>query len=101
MKYVVVTAAKNEQAFIGNTLESVIRQTILPERWIIVDDGSTDGTAAIVASYAARHSWIELVQRPPRANRTFAGKAHAIHESGERRRAGLQCAVVVYLGSDG
>ena len=63
MKYILITPARNEEAFIKKTLDSVIAQTVLPERWIIVDDGSTDDTAEIVESYAKRHPWIELVRR--------------------------------------
>jgi biofilm PGA synthesis N-glycosyltransferase PgaC len=86
VKYVLITAAKNEQAFIVRTLESVVAQTLLPERWIIVDDGSTDRTAAIVAGYAERFPWIELVDRPLRRDRTFAGKARAVNDSVKRLR---------------
>jgi glycosyltransferase involved in cell wall biosynthesis len=99
MKYVVITAAKNEEAFIANTLESVVAQTRLPEHWIIVDDGSSDRTAAIVAGYVDRYPWIELVQRAPRANRTFAGKAHAVNDSLERLRP-VAFDVVVNLDAD-
>jgi glycosyltransferase involved in cell wall biosynthesis len=86
MKYVLVTAARNEQAFIALTLASVVKQSILPERWVIVDDGSTDDTAKIVAEWAARHPFVELMTRPPRSNRTFAGKAHAVNAGLERMR---------------
>jgi len=79
MKYVLVTPARNEAAVIGKTLESVVQQRRLPERWVIVDDGSTDRTADIVAEYAKRHSWIVLVQRPARRERSFAGKVHAVN----------------------
>ena len=64
MKYVLVTAARNEQAFIALTLASVVKQSILPLRWVIVDDGSTDDTAKIVGEYAARFPFIELMSRP-------------------------------------
>jgi glycosyltransferase involved in cell wall biosynthesis len=87
MTYVLITSAKNEEAFIGRTLDSMVAQTLLPERWIIVDDGSSDRTAAIVADYASRYPWIELVRQPVRPDRTFAGKAHAINTSLERLRA--------------
>jgi glycosyltransferase involved in cell wall biosynthesis len=46
---------------------------------VIVDDGSTDRTAAIVAEFAQRYPWIVLVRRPPRADRNFAGKVHAVN----------------------
>ena len=42
MKYVLVTPARNEERFIAKTLESMVAQTMPPERWVIVDDGSTD-----------------------------------------------------------
>ena len=62
MKYVLITAARNEEAFIRLTLASVAAQTQLPERWIITDDGSTDCTAEIVEAFARPHPWITLVR---------------------------------------
>jgi len=50
MKYVLITPAHNEEAFIQKTLDSMVAQTLLPERWVIVDDGSTARTAEIVES---------------------------------------------------
>jgi len=77
MKYVLITPARNEEAFIEKTLSSMVAQTILPERWVIVDDGSTDNTAEIVARFAKRTSWIQLLRRNQRADRNFAGKVYA------------------------
>jgi glycosyltransferase involved in cell wall biosynthesis len=79
MKYLLITPARNEEKFIQKTLDSVCAQSVLPERWVIVDDGSTDGTAAIVEHYAERCSFIQLLRRPPRAERTFGGKALAFN----------------------
>jgi biofilm PGA synthesis N-glycosyltransferase PgaC len=87
VKYVLITPARNQPAFIEKTLDSVVAQTVLPERWIIVDDGSTDRTAQIVESYAKRRSWIELIRRSRRADRNFAGKAHAFNAGFERVRS--------------
>src|SRR6266516_1491197 len=79
MKYVLITPAHNEEAFIEKTLDSMSAQTFLPERWIIVDDGSSDRTPDIIQGYARRFPWIELVQRLPRLDRSFAGKVHAFN----------------------
>jgi glycosyltransferase involved in cell wall biosynthesis len=81
MKYVLITAARNEEAFIARTLESVLAQTQLPERWMIVDDGSTDNTAQVVAGYADRCSWLILVRNPRHEGRNFAAKANAVNSA--------------------
>jgi poly-beta-1,6-N-acetyl-D-glucosamine synthase len=79
MTYALVTPARNEERFIKATLDAVCRQTILPVSWVIVDDGSLDGTAEIAEEYARRVPWIEIVRRPRRAERSFAGKAEAFN----------------------
>src|SRR5262249_32320527 len=73
--------------FIEKTLKSVVAQTHLPEHWVIVDDGSADATAKIVEKYAQDHPWIQLVQRPQRLDRSFAGKAHAFNAGLEQVRS--------------
>jgi glycosyltransferase involved in cell wall biosynthesis len=77
--YVLITPARNEAKFIQLAIESVVRQTIRPAKWIIVSDGSTDGTDEIVMKYAAQHHWIELLRKPERAERHFAGKVDAFN----------------------
>ena len=77
--YVLITPARNEAQFIELTLESVASQTVRPLRWVIVSDGSTDGTDEIVQKYAGAHSWIELVRMPERRERHFAGKVNAFN----------------------
>jgi glycosyltransferase involved in cell wall biosynthesis len=99
MKYVLITPAHNEERFIEKTLDSMVAQTLLPERWIIVDDGSTDRTAEIVEKYTARHSWVELVRRPRNLSRSFAGKVHAFNAGLERARS-LQFEVIGNLDAD-
>lgn len=65
-------------------MESVIRQTVLPARWVIVNDGSTDETGDIVARYLPKYSWIELVNLPVRRGRNFAAKVNAFNAGLER-----------------
>ena len=60
MNYIIITPAFNEENHIERTLQSVIKQTTLPNEWIIVDDGSTDQTAEIVKKYTKKHNWIKL-----------------------------------------
>ena len=99
MRYVLITSARNEGRFIERTIDSVVAQTSLPERWVIVDDGSTDKTAVIVESYQQRYPWIELIRRPIRKERSFAGKAHAVNQALERV-ASLQFEVIGNLDAD-
>ena len=56
--YLVISPVKNEEKFIEKTIQSVINQTILPKKWIIVDDGSTDRTAEIIRKFTNQHDFI-------------------------------------------
>ena len=84
LSYVLVTPARNEADYIEKTLESVVSQTVLPLRWVIVSDGSTDATDAIVEKYMPGRPWLELVKLPPRAERNFAAKVNAFRIGQER-----------------
>ena len=99
LEYVVITPARNEARFIELTLKSMTRQTLLPRKWVIVSDGSTDGTDDIVNRYVARYPWIELVRMPERAERHFAGKVHAFN-AGYMRARDTQSDVIVSLDAD-
>lgn len=78
--YALVSPVRNEAKYIGYTLDSVVAQTHLPVRWVIVSDGSTDETDAIVRRYAESHPFIRLVRREPDVNRNFGSKVRAIQE---------------------
>jgi len=98
-RYILITPARNEAQFIESTLQSVVAQTVKPVRWVIVSDGSTDGTDDIVKKYAEKNSWIELVRTPERKERHFAGKVYAFN-AGYARCAGLGYEVVASLDAD-
>jgi len=97
--YVLITPARNEAQFIELTLRSVVAQKRRPLRWVIVSDGSTDGTDEIVQDYAAQYDWIELARMPERAERNFAGKVHAFNV-GLARVADLPYDVIGNLDAD-
>jgi glycosyltransferase involved in cell wall biosynthesis len=97
--YVIVTPARNEARFIELTLKSVVAQTVLPLRWVIVSDGSSDGTDEIVQRYALAHPWIELIRMPERSERNFAGKVHAFN-AGWMKTKNLDYQVLVSLDAD-
>ena len=79
LSYVLITPAHNEAGLIDQTIRAVLAQSVLPRRWIIVSDGSTDGTDEIVQRYASQNDWIELLRMPERRDRQFAAKAHAFN----------------------
>jgi biofilm PGA synthesis N-glycosyltransferase PgaC len=97
--YVLITPARNEAAFIELTLKSVVAQTVRPLKWVIVSDGSTDGTDEIVAKYLADNPWIELLRMPERRERHFAGKVHAFN-AGYARVKDLPFEIVGSLDAD-
>ncbi len=97
--YVLITPARNEAQFIELTIKAVVAQTIRPIRWIIVSDGSTDGTDEIVRQYAVDYPWIELVRMPDRVERHFAGKVHAFN-AGQARVQHLEYDLIGSLDAD-
>jgi glycosyltransferase involved in cell wall biosynthesis len=62
--YVVITPARDEAKSLPRLAASLAGQTVLPERWLIVDNGSTDGTLAIAEELAREHGWIEVLTMP-------------------------------------
>jgi glycosyltransferase involved in cell wall biosynthesis len=99
MPYVLITPARNEAAFIEKTLESVIHQTLLPAKWVIVNDGSTDQTAEIISRYLPENPWIEMVQMPRRRDRSFAAKVQAFNAGYERVKS-LPFTIIGNLDAD-
>jgi poly-beta-1,6-N-acetyl-D-glucosamine synthase len=72
-KYIVISPVRDEEAYLRFTVESMLAQTIRPREWIIVNDGSTDGTAAIIDEYAVQYPWIRAVHRINRGFRKAGG----------------------------
>lgn len=68
-RYGLITPCRNEARFIETTLATVTSQSVQPALWILVDDGSTDGTPAILAQYARRFPYVHVVTRSDRGAR--------------------------------
>lgn len=81
-RFVLLTAAWNEAAYIGDTLKSVIAQTLLPVKWVIVSDGSTDNTDEIVQTFVGRCGFIKFIRRQPEQRQhnrgDFSQKVYAL-----------------------
>ena len=74
MKYYIIIPAYNEEAFMALTLQSLVEQTLLPSKIVVVNDNSTDSTAEIVARFSEKHPFISLANK----------KSDAIHLPGSK-----------------
>lgn len=68
--YLLITPTRDEIAHARKALDSVIAQSVPPTQWIIVDDGSTDGTESLLDQYAQQYSFIHVIHRPNRGRRS-------------------------------
>lgn len=99
LSYVLITAARNEEVNIVSTIHSVMSQTVLPEKWVIVSDGSTDRTDELVKGYLPGNSWIEFIRMPEHRDRHFAAKVQCFHAGYERVKE-LQFDIIGNLDAD-
>ncbi len=99
MSYILITAAKNEEKHIKKTLDSVTSQLILPLKWIIVLNGSTDTTETIIEPYCKKYKWIDLIKLPGELNRDFSAKARAVNY-GFSKCKGLDFDIVANIDAD-
>ncbi len=99
LTYALITAARNEEARLGDAMRAVAAQTRLPVRWMVVSDGSTDRTDEMVQHYSERYPWIQLLRRDRAGDRSFAGKADAVNAGYESLRA-LEFDLVGNLDAD-
>jgi poly-beta-1,6-N-acetyl-D-glucosamine synthase len=100
LKYVVITPVRDEAAYLRTTAESMARQTVLPQEWIIVDDGSKDTTGEIINEYADRYCWIRGVTRKDRGFRAAGGGVVDAFNDGYRTLQNSDWDFVVKLDGD-
>ncbi|WP_029001905.1 glycosyltransferase family 2 protein [Azohydromonas australica] len=100
LRYVLVTPVKDEAAFIRETLMSVKRQTHLPLRWVIVDDGSCDDTPRILREHADDVPWLTVVSTGAKKRKLGSAEVLAFQRGLEHIDPALQYDVVVKLDGD-
>lgn len=98
-RYVLMTAAHNEEATIEGTIKSIVSQTILPERWVIVSDASSDKTDDIIQEYAQRFSFIRFLRMTRQPGRNFRSKVLAL-QSGSKLLGGCQFSFIGNVDAD-
>jgi poly-beta-1,6-N-acetyl-D-glucosamine synthase len=72
-RYCLITPCRDEAKYARVTLDAILKQTVLPALWIIVDDGSKDETPQILAEYAAKAPFINIIRRADRGDRKLGG----------------------------
>lgn len=97
--YVLVTTARNEEAYIEQTIQSVIAQTVLPAKWVIVSDSSIDRTDEIIQRYASQCGFIEYARLESNPKRNFASMAYG-QRAGVEKLGDVECGFVGMLDAD-
>ena len=70
MIFYIVIPAHNEEAYLAQTLQSLVNQTLLPKKLVVVNDNSTDGTQEIIDTFSSQYSFITSIH-------TISSESHA------------------------
>jgi glycosyltransferase involved in cell wall biosynthesis len=97
--YVIVTPAHNEARTIPGVIDCLAAQTVLPARWVVVDDASSDNTAEFVREAQSRFPWIDLLCLRREGERHFGGKARSFNAGVDHVRE-LSFAYLANLDAD-
>ena len=100
LSYAVVSPAKDEAERIGKTIDSMIRQTQHPVRWVIVDDGSSDKTYELAKAYETSHPWITVIRIERDAARRIGSAEIRAFEAGFQLIAHENFDLIVKLDCD-
>lgn len=100
VQYIIISPVRNEAAHLSEVIAAIAAQTVLPVQWILVNDGSTDATAELLASAAKQHGWIEVVERPNRGARAPGTGVMEAFADGFRRITTSSWEYIVKLDGD-
>src|SRR5665213_2130111 len=99
-KYIVITPVRDEEAYLAVTIECMIRQSVPPVEWVIVNDGSTDKTGDIIDEYAHRYPWIHACHRTNRGFRQAGGGVVEAFNDGFKSLSGQDWDFIVKFDGD-
>jgi biofilm PGA synthesis N-glycosyltransferase PgaC len=99
-RFVIISPVRDEEEHIAATIESVASQTVRPVEWIIVNDGSTDRTGAIVDGYAVKYPWIRPLHRNNRGFRKSGGGVIEAFNEGYKTLQSIGWDFIVKLDGD-
>jgi poly-beta-1,6-N-acetyl-D-glucosamine synthase len=100
LRYVIISPARDEEEFIDRILDSVAKQTVRPLRWILIDDGSNDGTPRIIEEFGKQHDWMTLLRKQQgKVRNPRPAVVHAFN-AGYELVKDLQFEIVVKLDTD-
>lgn len=100
IKYIIITPARDEEEFLAKTVAAVANQTILPQQWIIVNDGSRDNTGDIIDQAAATFPWITARHRQDRGFRQAGGGVIATFYDGYEQILSTDWDFIIKLDAD-
>lgn len=87
-RYVIISPVRDEAEFLPRVIRAMENQTIQPQEWVVVDDGSTDGTWDLLEDAAARNPWMNIVRKPDRGERSVGpGVVEAFYYGYERMQS--------------
>jgi glycosyltransferase involved in cell wall biosynthesis len=98
--YVLITPVHNEKGVFETVIESVVSQTILPQKWVIVDDASTDGSDDIIRKYQMRYDFIAVLRLQPSSTNSYYARKTEVFLAGYEKIRGLKCSFIGNLDAD-
>jgi glycosyltransferase involved in cell wall biosynthesis len=96
----IISPVRDEAQYVRNTLDAMVAQTVQPEEWLFVDDGSTDDTRTIINSYAERYPWIRVIARDNRGFRQLGSGVIAAFNFGRENLRSRHYAYIAKLDGD-
>lgn len=97
---VIISPVRDEAQFVRNTLDAMLAQTVRPEEWLFVDDGSKDDTRSIIEEYARQHPWIRVVSRENRGFRQLGSGVIAAFNFGRECLQAVDYRYIAKLDGD-